>query len=166
MFICNLYDSTRTLRNHMDLVAAERSGRESETMKIARRAEERTGRGALANIVLCPEEEISQWKQRSYSDDRSAASSSLTIPGERSRPRYSPSSSAFRFYILSFALFAHRLYVARKQKRRKSTPPAQIFLFTHVHLTKCTNFNGENNSYRLQAELRSIAVLYYCAPKA
>lgn len=55
-----------------------------------------------------------------------------SLRGKPSRPRYSPSSSAFRFYILSFSLFPHRLYVARRCRRKKSTSLAQIFFFMYT----------------------------------
>ena len=86
-------------------------------------------------------DEASSCVQKKFPSENSEA-----IPGDQpprcffqfcreklSPPRpYSPSSSAFRFYILSFSLFPRRLYVARRGRRKKSTLLAQIFLFMYT----------------------------------
>lgn len=140
----------RTPRNDAGALSAAMRGKRqgpSETMKALETAGE--GKGALAGIVLCPEE-ISEWKQRSYSRRPTAPAASSGHPV----PRGVAEPSALQSYLICISLLytffllisAPSLCSEARQKEEKHSTRADISLY--VHLTY-KNFNSENNSCRL-----------------
>jgi len=97
-------------------------------------ASETNGEVELSPTSSCVQKKFPSENSEAIPDDQPPRCffQSRSSTGKRSRPGYSPSSSAFRFYILSFSLFLRRLYVARRGRRKKSTPLAQIFLFMYT----------------------------------
>lgn len=110
----------------------------------------RTGKveRAFAGIVLCPEE-ISEWKQRSYSR-RPTVPLLLPVSQCHEETESSPLQSFLICISLLYTFFllisAPSLCSKARQKEEKHFARADISLY--VHLTY-KNFNSENNSCRL-----------------